>query len=117
MQSKQHYKCLYELGPICSKNGITSSMLLMYPLNHVRLPEVETITNELVLELSRFKDRHSQCTFKTLHEWIRAVHGSIGPQEAPTYQAISKSIDAKYQRLKRREKVIDEQKTQIHRQK
>ena len=32
-----------ELGPICSKNGITSSMLLMYPLNHVRLPEVETI--------------------------------------------------------------------------
>ena len=83
-------------GPICSKNGITSSMLLSYVSTKscVRLPEVQTITNELILELSRFRDQHSQCTFKTLHEWIRALHGSIWPQEeALTYQAISKSIE------------------------
>lgn len=85
-----------ELGPNCCKNGITSPMLLSYVSTEscVRLPEVPTITNELILELSRFKDRHSQCTFKTLHEWIRALHGSMWPQEEPpTYQAISKSIE------------------------
>ena len=85
-----------ELGPNCSKNGITSLMLLSYVSTEscVCLPEVQTITNELVFELSRFKDRHSQCTFKTLHEWIRALHESMWPQEEPpTCQAISKSIE------------------------
>lgn len=95
------------VGPICSKNDITSSMLLSYvsTKSRVHLPEVQTITNELVLELSRFKDRHSQCTFKTLHEWIRALHGSIWPQEeAPTYQAISKSIERLTARLSKLKK-------------
>ena len=68
------------VGPICSKNGITSSMLLSYVSTKscVCSPEVQTITNELILELSRFKDQHSQCTFKTLHEWIRALHEVFG---------------------------------------
>ena len=91
------------VGLICSKNGITSSMLFSYVSTKscVCLPEVQTITNELILELSRFKDQHLQCTFKTLHEWIRALHdGSIWPQEeAPTYQAISKSIERLTARL------------------
>ena len=85
-----------ELGPNCSKNGITSLMLLSYVSTEscVRLPEVQTITNKLVFKLSRFKDRHSQCTFKTLHEWIRALHGSMWPQEQPPIcQAFSKSIE------------------------
>ena len=44
-----------ELGPICSKNGITSSMLLSYVSTEscVCLPEVQTITNELVLRKMR----------------------------------------------------------------
>ena len=96
------------VGLICSKNGITSSMLFSYVSTKscVCLPEVQTITNELILELSRFKDQHLQCTFKTLHEWIRALHdGSIWPQEeAPTYQAISKSIERLTARLSKLKK-------------
>ena len=67
------------VGQICSKNGIMFSMLLSYVSTKscVCLPEVQTITNELILQLSRFKDQHSQCTFKTLHEWIRALYMEV----------------------------------------
>ncbi len=50
-----------DLGPECTKNGINASMLLSYARKAEadvhRLPQVQTITNELVVELTRFKDR------------------------------------------------------------
>ena len=57
------------LGPQCTVYGITSSALLSYafPISYVQvLPEVEQVTNEIVLELVKFKDMHSQCTYRTL---------------------------------------------------
>ena len=54
------------LGPQCTVYGITSSALLSYafPISYVQvLPEVEQVTNE---ELVKFKDMHSQCTYRTL---------------------------------------------------
>ncbi len=52
------------VGPECSKLGIDVPMLLS---DYSALPELEIITNELVLELATFKDKHSQCTYKNLY--------------------------------------------------
>ena len=48
-------------GQQCTKNGITAAMLLSYVSSDAatHLPEVEIITNGLLLELVRFKDSHS----------------------------------------------------------
>lgn len=100
-----------ELGPECTKSGITTSMLLSYAsaeshINVQHLPEVRTVTNELLLELVRFKDRHSQCTFKTLYFWVKELYGKKWPQEeAPTSQAITKSIERLSARLSKLKKL------------
>lgn len=83
-----------EPWPMCSENGLSSSMLLSFVLNeHAALPEVHTITNGLVLELIRFKERHPQCTFKVFYAWIKDLYGKKWPDEgAPTIQAITRSV-------------------------
>ena len=100
-----------ELGPECTKNGINVSMLLSYVLKTStescvqHLPEVQTVTNELVLELIRFKDRHSQCTFRHFQEWMQHLFGKKWPTEAPTSQAISKSTERLMARLSKLKKL------------
>ena len=91
-------------------------MLLSYastdPVQH--LPEVQKITNNLIFELTRFKDRHSQCTFRTFHDWLRKLYGKNWPEEAPTVQAITKSIDrlgARLCKLKKQHTTAEKEKT------
>lgn len=59
-----------------------------------RLPEISIITNELVLELVKFKQQHSVCTFKLFHLWITDLYGVKWPQsDSPTCQAITRSVE------------------------
>lgn len=72
------------------RNGISAAVLLS---NDVSLPEIDAVTNKIVLELAKFKDFH-QCTFKTLYKWIKDLFGvKWPPNEAPTLPAIVKSIE------------------------
>ena len=90
--------------------GITNLMLLSYELKlstskqFCRLPGIEVITNELIIELKKFKDSH-QCTSKMLSSWIKDLFGKHWPQESPpTTQAIVNSTDrlmTKYKRLQK----------------
>ena len=96
------------LGPQCTVYGITSLALLSYasPISYVQvLPEAEQVTNEIVLELVKFKDMHSQCTYRTLYDWIKALYGTKWPlEEAPTPQTITKSIErlgARFSKVKK----------------
>ena len=89
-------------GEQCTKNGITTAMLLSYVSSDAAThpPEVEIITNGLLLQLVRLKDSHSQCTLKTLYAWMKDVYGRKWLQEeAPTSLAINKSIERLSARL------------------
>jgi len=77
-----------EVGPECTKHDIKSSMLL----SDCDLPELESVTNGLILELVRFKERHSQCTFRKLFKWIKDLFGTKWPEQAPNQQAVIQSI-------------------------
>ena len=62
-----------ELSSEFNKYGITASMLLSYSsidANIQHLPELDIVTNEIILELFKFKGRHPRCTFKTLYYWM-----------------------------------------------
>ena len=94
-----------DVGQVCSQLGIDTSSLLSYLSSTIKqLPEVQ-ITNGLILELLRFKDQHSQCTFKVLYLWVRDLYGKAWPSESPpTSKAITKSIRRLmevYQKLKK----------------
>ena len=87
--------CFTGVGEICSQTGINLSSLLSYlsPRATKQLPEIQNISNRLVLQLLIFKDQHSQCTFKVLYLWLRDLYGKMWPHEAPpTSKAITKSI-------------------------
>ena len=59
---------LQEIGPECSRIGISEVTLLLYCDNsksEQHLPEVPCVSNQLSVELSRFKDTHSECTFRS----------------------------------------------------
>ena len=60
----------------------------------------------MVLELTRFKDLHSQCNFKTLYDWLKDLFGLKWPQkEAPTSHAVAKGnerLRAQLRNLKKR---------------
>ena len=92
-----------EVGPESTRNGITSSMLLSSNSN---LLEIDTITNEIVLELARFKDLHPSCTLKSLYSWLKDLFGAKWPEkEEPTSHAVAKSIErlrAQLSNLKKR---------------
>ena len=72
------------------RNGINAEMLLS---NDGSLPEIDAVTNKIVLELAQFKDCH-QCTFKSLYKWIKDLFGVKWPlNEVPTPPAVAKSIE------------------------
>lgn len=64
------------------------------------LPRLPTVTNELILELIKFKNQHSECTYKTFHCWLIDIYGEQWPQpDSPTYQAITRSVERLNARL------------------
>lgn len=94
------------VGPECTKRGIYAAQLLSYLSKDTteHLMELDLVTNALVLELAHFKDKHSQLTFKLLHSWVKELFGTSWPEQPPTHQAISRSIErlsAKLSKLKK----------------
>ena len=59
------------------------------------LPSLPIITNEVVLELNKFKECHyAHCTSSTLYSWLKDIFGESWPcDNPPTIQAILKGID------------------------
>ena len=96
-----------EIGPECTKCMITTSMLF----TSKSLPEVSSVTNALILELVKFKDRH-QCTFKVM---CKDLYGNSWPQQqAPTTQAITKSIERlcfRLEKLKKQHTGVEKEET------
>ena len=82
---------------------LNPSVLLSYGSEQaMHLKSLPDITNRLMLELSRFKECHAQCTSNMLHSWMKDIHGTNWPQEnAPTVQAVTKSVDRLVLKLKR----------------
>ena len=78
------------VGPECTKHGITSSMLLQSS----NLSEIKpiTVTNGLILELARFKDKHRECTYKHLYGWMKDLFGTKRPEQAPNQKAVTQNI-------------------------
>ena len=90
--------------------GVSSSTLLSFTRsdksNCSILPvSSANITNEVVLELHGFMYRHSDCTYKTLYEWLSALHGEdYWPQPPPTVKSITQSAKrllARFEKLKK----------------
>ena len=89
--------------------GVSSSMLLscITPEQATKhLPSLPIITNEVVLELNRFKECHyAHCTSSTLYSWLNDIFGENWPHDnPPTIQAIMKSIDRLVCKLKKLQK-------------
>ena len=77
-------------------SGIRESMLLSE--SEIHLHEIPMITNELM----KFKNLHSECTFKTFQRWLEDIYGGKWPQpESPTCQAFTKCIERLNARLVR----------------
>ena len=92
---------------ILGKAGITASMLLE---NEPRLPALEKVTNEIVLELIHFKDGNQRCTFQMFYVWLRTLYGEYWPDQPPTIQAIIRSItrlSARLAKLKKQHKSLE----------
>ena len=68
---------------------------------------VQSVSNGLLLELLKFKNLHSQCTFKVFFSWLKDLYGETWPHEAaPTPKAATKSVRRLmviYQNLKKRD--------------
>ena len=83
------------VGEVCFRVGIDPSLLLSHisaPVV-VQLPEVQAPSNTLILELLRYKDQHSQCTFKVFYCWLKDVYGINWPDETLlTPKAITRSV-------------------------
>ena len=84
--------------------GLSESMLLSYvesgDMCSKHLPQLPAVTNELILELVKFKNKHSECTYKTFHRWLIDIYGERWPQpDSPTYQAITRSVERLNARL------------------
>ena len=75
-------------------NGFDCSSLLSYLSKPIKqLPQVERVSNQLILELLTFKDQHSQCNFKVLYAWLMDLYGEAWPHESPsTVKAITRSV-------------------------
>lgn len=87
--------------------GIDEKVLLSYvgteSVKH--LEELPFVTNELVLNLVKFKHLHPKCTFNVIYSWIRDIYGEKWPQpDSPTCQAIIRCIErltARFSKLKK----------------
>ena len=90
------------VGPECTRVGVKNEMLLSYvncPEERVSVPHISTISNRLLLELVRFKNEHAQITFRILYCWVQDLFGINWPEEPPTLQSLTKSIERLQARL------------------
>ena len=86
-----------DVCPSLHKFGVTADDLLSVTddsdgetLRTVRIP---CVTNEIVIELSRFMERNAQCTFYTLWRWISIILGDRWPTEGfPTVKSVRQSV-------------------------
>ena len=88
--------------------GIDEKVLLSYigdPDSVCHLEELPIVTNELVLNLVKFKHLHPKCTFNVVYCWIRDIYGEKWPlPDSPTCQAIIRCIErltARFSKLKK----------------
>lgn len=80
---------LTPLGPECAKYRLTSQDILA---GHIK--EIPFVTNQLIIELLKFKDATPNCSYKMLLNWLKMIYGSRWPQEnSPTLAAVTKSIE------------------------
>ena len=87
----------------------------------LQLQEVP-VSNGLILELLRFKDQHSQCSFNIFYSWLKDLYGKNCPDERPptckAIRPITKSVrrlEEVFQKLKR-EKTRENKITQFLKQ-
>lgn len=89
------------------KLRVSSSMLLSCitpELATKHLPSLPIITNEIILELNKFRECH-HCTSSTLHSWMNGIYGKNWPHDnPPSIQAIIKSVDRLVFKLKKLQK-------------
>ena len=86
-------KGLIHASEVCFRVRIDPSSLLSYVSAPVAVPDVQVPSNALMLELLRFKDQHSQYTFKVFYCWLKDVYGKNCPDETPpTPKAITRSV-------------------------
>lgn len=100
-----------DVGSSLQKLGITGvSLLAFVPGLHERegiptLKEVQEVTNELVLDLYRFLNKHPECTFVTLAQWLTCMLGEKWPSKSPpTVKSIRLSavrLMAKFDKLQK----------------
>ena len=88
--------------------GINKKILLSYVSDTdsvQQLEEIPFVTNELVLNLVKFKHSHPKCTFYVVYCWIRDIYGEKWPlPDSPTCQAIIRCTDrltARFSKLKK----------------
>ncbi len=97
-----------EVASVCFSLGIRASMLLCWhscPATYHHLPELDEVTNQIVLELYAFKDWHGE-SYETLHCWLKYVYG---PEvQEPSRKAITRSIERLKARLSKLKKHCDE---------
>ena len=83
--------CLFLADSVLGRYGIDEKVLLSHvgDPDSVRHLEDITVTNELVLNLVKFKHLHSKCTFNVVYHWIRNIYGEKWPLlDSPTCQAM-----------------------------
>lgn len=100
------------------KFNITSSSLLSFTepsasAQDKHLPSVSVVTNEIVLDLYQFMCTHSECTYKSLFQWLSCLYGDKWPSSnPPSIKAITQSIKrllAKMDKLKKLSNSTDKQ--------
>ena len=94
--------------------GIEGKALLSYvgdadSVQH--LEELPVVTNELILNLVKFKHLHQKCTYNVVYHWIKDIYGEKWPlPDSPTCQAIIRCIErlsARFLKLKKQHSSSD----------
>ena len=73
-----------------SKLGITTEHLLEVNKGSLDvLPEIDCVTNQLILDFYDFKERNSTCTYQTVCKWLPQFYKSHWPDRGtPTPQQL-----------------------------
>ena len=98
-------------GTSLQKLKISTSALLSFVDSSVStrsngLPSLSVVTNEVVLDLYHFMCGHSECTYKTLAQWLSCLFGKKWPSDnSPSIKAITQSIKRLLARLDKLKKL------------
>ena len=98
-------------GTSLQKLKISTSALLSFVDSSVStrgngLPSLSVVTNEVVLDLYHFMCGHSECTYKTLTQWLSCLFGKKWPSDnSPSIKAITQSIKRLLARLDKLKKL------------